>query len=208
MPTAVLRVFYGLNNSKDGQLRRMMGLDDRHYQTWKAHMKLLLMQDGIEYIGEVTPDTLQSELASGGFLLYPTRFPEVGCITVMKAMAAGCIPITSRYKNSVLGQSLTSVDQRYGGVGITGKFDLGPDTPYSDEMNYTLWLERDWVPSVIAAYWRANSKYGVAVDDVTCLSDELHDHRANMIAYSQNIFSWRKSAEAMERMLFHTGMTV
>jgi hypothetical protein len=39
---------------------------------------------------QVTPDRLLVELSSAGFLLYPTRFPEIGCITVMKAMSVGC----------------------------------------------------------------------------------------------------------------------
>jgi hypothetical protein len=29
-------------------------------------------------------------------MLYPTSFPETGCVTLMKAMAMGALPITSR----------------------------------------------------------------------------------------------------------------
>ena len=41
-----------------------------------------------------------------GFLLYPTNFPETGCITLLKAMACGAFPITSRFTSSVL-QNIT-----------------------------------------------------------------------------------------------------
>lgn len=51
----------------------------------------------------MVPDQLLNAYMNSGYILYPTRFPETGCISLIKAMASGCIPITSRYFNSVLG---------------------------------------------------------------------------------------------------------
>lgn len=127
-------------------------------------------------------------MSSAGFLVYPTRFPEVGCITVMKAMSAGCIPITSRYLNSVL-RPVTTVDVN-SGDGITQKYDLGPSIPYSDDQDYSYWLAEHWVPAVIEAHLlaRKNSAAILAL-------------RQNMLLYARRTFSWSSSALRLEKEL-------
>lgn len=190
-PAAVLRVFYGFSSSKDAQLQQMMGMSTGNYLQWKTNVTSMLDQDGVEYVGEVTPGTLLRELARGSFLLYPTRFPEVGCITVMKAMAAGCIPITSRYVNSVL---RPSPGGPAAGVGITAEFDLGPKTPFDDRMDYSNWIQEEWVPAVVDAYSRAGpgGSHGC--------SDNMQPHREAMQRYAARSFSWRESARRFESM--------
>ena len=61
-------------------------------------------------------DELARGYARAGFVLYPTTYPETGCVSVMKAMALGAIPITSRFAGSVVPE-------------LTVHFDLGPATP-------------------------------------------------------------------------------
>ena len=78
------------------------------FDHWYNHMQRLLQQEGIVYIGAVSHDRLREELCSSDLILYPTTYPETGCITIMKAMAAGTLPVTSRYEHSVL-SDLTSV---------------------------------------------------------------------------------------------------
>ena len=51
---------------------------------------------GVEYMGSVSQTVLASALAAADMLAYPNVFPETSCITVMEAMAAGCLVCTSR----------------------------------------------------------------------------------------------------------------
>ena len=143
----------------------------------------------------MSPEKLLIELSKSGFLLYPTRFPEVGCITVMKAMLMGSIPITSKYINSVLGPLPNDFEGNVElGDGITGSFDLGPEKPYNDSLNYISWLYDHWVPAVVAAYESVSECIG------NCCSDNLVEHRDYMRRYAQARFSWKRSAERMEAL--------
>ncbi|CAN0122181.1 unnamed protein product [Laminaria digitata] len=60
--------------------------------------------------------TLHDAYARAGFVLYPTAFPETGCVSLTKAMAMGAIPITSRFPNSTLPE-------------LTSGWDMGPLEP-------------------------------------------------------------------------------
>jgi hypothetical protein len=47
-------------------------------------MQLLLQQAGVHYVGLVNATVLAEYYARSGFLLYPTSFPETGCVAAMK----------------------------------------------------------------------------------------------------------------------------
>merc|ERR1711968_346578 len=109
----------------------------------------MLKYDGITYVGMADHHKLATGYAKAGFYLYPTSYPETGCVSLMKAQALGAIPITSRHYNSTLPE-------------LTGRFDLGPLMPSSSPRrnarieNDKQW-QREWADAVVAAATSSSS---------------------------------------------------
>lgn len=165
---ASLHIYYGFPDKVVAQLRAQMGA--AVFEAFYERVTSLLQQDGVIYYGSVGHETLLTAYAHAGFLLYPTAFPETGCITVQKAMSCGAIPLTSRYSTSVL-------------PFLTAGFDLGPVNALIPGMNYTEWMEREWVPAVIEA----------AIIE----KGELSKHREAMKRTIREEYTWKRSAETL-----------
>lgn len=173
LSTARLVVYYGFSSSFESWAKDRI----EEYVTWKSNIMHLLQQDGVEYRGMVDHAALARGYANSGFLLYPTTYPETGCVTVMKAMAMGAIPITSRYQDSVVPE-------------LTGDFDLGPivSRNASSEVSITVDhpdYDHDWM----AEFADAVIKAGIAARD-----GGLDNHRRTMKADARRRFLWRHVA--------------
>lgn len=166
--SALLHVYYGFPDKVVTQLRSQMG--NATFEAFYERVMALLQQEGVIYHGSVDHQTLLTAYANAGFLLYPTRFPETGCITVQKAMACGTIPLTSRYSTSVL-------------PFLTAGFDLGPENALAPGMNYSQWMENEWVPATIAA----------AVTE----REVLERHRQEMKGAIREEYTWTRSAKSL-----------
>ena len=97
--------------------------------------------DGITYVGMADHHKLAIGYANAGFYLYPTSYPETGCVALMKAQALGAIPITSRHYDSTLPE-------------LVGDFDLGPPMTQrrkSLKIDHDQEWIKDWVQAVINA---------------------------------------------------------
>ncbi len=123
-----LYVYYGFIPSFQLHGRKIMN----NFDVWMERMEKLLQQDGIVNIGMVDHSTLAKGYAEAGFILYPTTFQETGCITIMKAMAQGAIPITSRFINSTLPD-------------LTEPWDLGPSDPIPHTVTLDTLPPIDWI---------------------------------------------------------------
>ncbi|CAM9298634.1 unnamed protein product, partial [Phaeothamnion confervicola] len=108
LPGAKLEVYYGFSTGFEKWARWQYG--EAPYAEWRARMDALLAQDGVVYVGMVDHPTLARAYAGAGFVLYPSAFSETGCVTLMKAMANGAIPITSRFSRSVLPELTAGYD--------------------------------------------------------------------------------------------------
>lgn len=62
-------------------------------QVWKQQVMKLLDQPGITHHGRLGTDEVAELYKKADVWAYPTTFPEISCITAMKAQAAGAIPI-------------------------------------------------------------------------------------------------------------------
>jgi glycosyltransferase involved in cell wall biosynthesis len=133
VPEAVLEVYYGFTPTIEARLKTKLGGE---YSHWRKKISDLLLQEGIKYVGPVDHATLSDAFSRAGFILYPTHFMETSCITLMKAMVNGAIPITSRLVPSNL-ESLTE------------GFDMGPTIPLYigqayNETEAAKWLNIHW----------------------------------------------------------------
>jgi len=140
VPNATLVVYYGFSPA-------FVTWGARHipaFDAWRAEIERLLGQPGVDYRGMVGHDELARGYARAGFVLYPTTYPETGCVSVMKAMALGAIPVTSRFAGSVVPE-------------LTVHFDLGPATPRRADAEASILLD-DLKPAVDAAdvAWQAD----------------------------------------------------
>jgi glycosyltransferase involved in cell wall biosynthesis len=92
VPDATLDVYYGFNLFDQTPWGRKP-----EGQAWKAKMTKLLAQDGITDHGRVGSDVVAQAYNRADVWAYPTAFPEISCITAMKAQAAKCIPVSTTY---------------------------------------------------------------------------------------------------------------
>jgi glycosyltransferase involved in cell wall biosynthesis len=109
VPTATLDVYHGFNEVYEA----MAGFYPSLLYI-KAEVLRRLDQKGVTFHGMVGHDRLAEGFARAGVWVYPTECPETSCITAMKALAMGCLPVTSGY--AALGETL-------------GGRDLGPVHP-------------------------------------------------------------------------------
>jgi len=173
LPQAILEVYYGFSPAFDKFGRQHLG---PNFEEWRDGMLQLLQQDGVVYRGMVSHQVLAEAYARAGFILYPTTYPETGCVTIMKAMAMGAIPITSRFPGSTLPE-------------LTLQWDLGPQ-PYeasSDRghhQDFDTWA-MEWVQAAVNA-----SRFDQR--------GELANHRAQMKHEARIRFLWSHVAQTWQ----------
>lgn len=100
-----LHVYYGIT---EGWLKYM-----RKHVSEEEIMnlyKMIMRSEGVIYHGSANQKELCKGISESGFLLYPLVYEEVGCISCMKSMLNGAIPITSKLKESVLKELIKEND--------------------------------------------------------------------------------------------------
>jgi len=92
IPKASLAVYYGWD-SYDAVNR---GNPER--MAWKERMLKYEQElpDVVDY-GKVSQEVIVEEISKSGVWAYPCPFPEISCITAMKAQAGGAVPISSDF---------------------------------------------------------------------------------------------------------------
>lgn len=85
VPKATLSIFYGWQSIE----KRM----PERYAMLRSSFDPLLRQDGVTHLGRLGHLDVATQFLSAGLWCYPCTFPEVSCITAMKAQAGGAIPV-------------------------------------------------------------------------------------------------------------------
>jgi glycosyltransferase involved in cell wall biosynthesis len=100
-PALDLHIFYGFNKLFIEQAARIqygsipdLGRDANMFEYWSESLRLADRLE-IPWHGRVGWAELAKEMTTAGVWLYPTRFPEISCMSLMEAMALGCIPVHS-----------------------------------------------------------------------------------------------------------------
>jgi glycosyltransferase involved in cell wall biosynthesis len=164
VPEAELHVYYGF----DMWWATPMYKGQEWFTKWRAEMERLLQQDGVHYFGGVGHIEMADAYARAGFYVYPTETRETAPINLMKSMANGCVPITSRHAMSAIPE-------------FCGEFDLGPDPrPGGIIKADPDWLS-DWSSSVVRA--------------IKTSKEDMGGMRARMKAYARARFSWDRVAD-------------
>lgn len=94
VPDAELHIYYGfvtyeaLNRTNPERMRYLKFIKDSIKE---------LEPQGVVYHGRVDHETLADEFRKCDVWLYPTQFPEIHCITALKAQKAGAVPVTTNY---------------------------------------------------------------------------------------------------------------
>lgn len=90
VPEATLRIAYGWQ-TWEAIAKAQDGLDN--FKRVKESMEQLMEQDGITHLGRVSHDQIANEMMEADVWAYPTWWPEISCITAMKAQLGGAIPV-------------------------------------------------------------------------------------------------------------------
>ena len=89
VPHARLQWAYGWDMFK------LFNATDTERLQWMERIQRDLDDAGIETLGHLTIAEVGKLYQRGAILAYPTNFPETDCISVKKAQACGCVPVTT-----------------------------------------------------------------------------------------------------------------
>ena len=64
---------------------------------WKQEIVKQMEEAGVESVGRLSQKEVTKLYREGNVLAYPSEFAEIDCISVKKAQACGCIPVTSDF---------------------------------------------------------------------------------------------------------------
>jgi glycosyltransferase involved in cell wall biosynthesis len=65
--------------------------------TWMEQTQAAMAAAGIECRGHLSQSEVGKLYQRGAIMAYPTEFPEIDCISVRKAQASGCVPVTTDF---------------------------------------------------------------------------------------------------------------
>jgi|GEM_PF-262029 len=170
IPEAKLKIYYGFS---DSVLKWGRDQNIPQWEEWVSYMKNLiksLEKMNVEYIGLVQHHEIAIAYSRAGFALYPTSFSETGCVSLMKALAMGAIPITSRYENSSIPD-------------LTGEWDLGPSAR-NTLMSNDLQFQQEYADAVVHA--------------MKMPDDQIQFHRKRMMHWSRKALLWNANAKRLE----------
>lgn len=71
--------------------------DDNKMMAWRNNLQKEIEDSGIECLGKIPQTECAKLYLEGNILAYPSEFAEIDCISVKKAQACGCLPVTTDF---------------------------------------------------------------------------------------------------------------
>lgn len=91
VPEATLHIAYGWNTWES--IAKKQGTDAyTAFQNVKEDIEQAMQQEGITHLGRISHEAVAKEMLEADVWGYPTWWPEISCITAIKAQVAGAIP--------------------------------------------------------------------------------------------------------------------
>lgn len=167
IPQARLKWAYGWENYVNSFK------NNKEKMAWKEKIEAEMKDAGIEVAGRLSQKECAKLYLEGTVLAYPTEFYEIDCISVKKAQACGCMPVTTDFaalKESVkYGYSVRSMKSK-DNWNKPYQFHFGIE---SDDM------KKEWVRLAV-----------LALRDMGAMTPEERDHlHADMQQWTQD-FAW------------------
>jgi glycosyltransferase involved in cell wall biosynthesis len=106
---------------------------------WMKQTQQAMAAAGIECTDHLSEAEIGKLYQRGAILAYPTEFPEIDCISVRKAQACGCVPVTSDY--AALAESVQFGVKIPNGVGDASKPRYGPPYGLQNRNAQRAWIE-------------------------------------------------------------------
>ena len=109
---------------------------------WKEDIQRELKEVGIEEMGMISHEAVANLYKKATILAYPSEFAEIDCISLTKALASDCIPVTTTF--SAMGEKSS-----YGGVYIESKKDKD-NWCINDKFDFSMETgKEEWVKEAI-----------------------------------------------------------
>lgn len=92
VPHATLHIAYGWNTWES--IAKKQGEDGyAAFKNVKENLEQMMDQEGITHLGRISHEEVAREMLEADVWGYPTWWPEISCITAIKAQVAGAIPV-------------------------------------------------------------------------------------------------------------------
>lgn len=166
IPDATLHIAYGWETRE--KMARANGPDSvKQFERVKADTEKLMDQEGITHLGRISHEQVAKELLEADVWGYPTWWPEISCITAMKAQAGGAIPVVAPTA----------------AVAETVQYGMKTDRGYYHDLTMNVTM-----PSELIEQW---------VDAVLRVmrSEDREEYRQKMMSWARGYFSWEKVAQ-------------
>lgn len=169
VPEATLHIAYGWK-TWESLAKRQGDKYYEHFKNLKKDFEEMMGQDGITHLGRISHDQVAKELLEADVWSYPTWWPEISCITAMKAQIAGALPV-------VIPTAAVAETVQWG-----YKTDRGYYTGLKGDVAAPGDAIDQWVNGTIEMLQKGGS-------------DETEDYRNQMMEWARKKFDWATVAK-------------
>lgn len=104
VPDVHLDIFYGFDTWETMARNRGATQELEEIEKYKRGIEEAVKRGGVTFHGKRPQQEIAKAYLRAKVWGYPTEFPETSCITAMEAMAAGCVPVCTRF--AALGETV------------------------------------------------------------------------------------------------------